>query len=129
MIQAGQSRTASTDDNPTDPEMQPNTPELAHGVTMTRILVFSLALLLPAMLQAQDKKRDRVNGSEAKAVSGISIVGNNEAPKSLYIVPWQGSELGGDAGLTPGLLDARMAPVDKEVFMREIRYHELRSPQ
>ena len=97
---------------------------------MSRTLVFSLTLLLlPAVLQAQDKKRDPASGSEAKAVSGISIVGNNEAPKSLYIVPWKGSELGGDAGLTPGLLDARMAPVDKEVFMREIHYHELRSPQ
>lgn len=97
---------------------------------MSKALFFSLVLLLlPALLQAQDKKRDPVRGSEAKAVSGISIVGNNEAPKSLYIVPWKGSELGGDAGLTPGLLDARMAPLDKEVFMREIHYHELRSPQ
>lgn len=97
---------------------------------MSRTLVFfSLALLLPAVLQAQDKKPGPAGSSEVKAVSGISIVGNNEAPKSLYIVPWQASELGGDSGLTPGLLDARTAPVDKEVFMREIHYHELRSPQ
>jgi hypothetical protein len=109
---------------------EPNAPDLAHGDLMSRTLVFSLVLLLlPAMSPAQDKKRDPASGSEAKAVSGISIVGNNEAPKSLYIVPWKGSELGGDSGLTPGLLDARMAPVDKEVFMREIHYHELRSPQ
>jgi hypothetical protein len=98
---------------------------------MSRTLVFfSLALLLlPALLQARDKKPGPAGGSEVKAVSGISIVGNNEAPKSLYIVPWQGSELGGDSGLTPSLLDARTVPVDKEVFMREIHYHELRSPQ
>lgn len=97
---------------------------------MTRTLFISLTLLLlPAVSQAQDKKRDPASGSEAKAMSGISIVGNNEAPKSLYIVPWQGSELGGDSGLTPGLLDARAAPVDKEVFMREIHYFDLRSPQ
>lgn len=98
---------------------------------MSRIVIYSLALLLlPAAVHAADKKpaasRD---GSEPKAVSGISIVGNNDAPKSLYIVPWKGSELGGDNGLTPSLLDARTAPVDKEVFMREVNYYELRSPQ
>lgn len=98
---------------------------------MSRTVICSLMLLLlPATVHAADKKpaapRD---GSEPKAVSGISIVGNNDAPKSLYIVPWKGSELGGDNGLTPGLLDARAAPVDKEVFMREVTYYELRSPQ
>lgn len=96
---------------------------------MSRIATLSLLLLLlPAALHAADKKpaagRD---GSEPKTVSGISIVGNDDAPKSLYIVPWKASELG-DNGLTPGLLDARTAPVDKEVFLREVNYYELRSP-
>ena len=93
---------------------------------MSRILILSLMLLLPAALQAADKK-PAGGGSEPKAVSGISIVGNDDAPKSLYIVPWKASELG-DNGLTPGLLDARTAPVDKDVFMREIGYYELRNP-
>ena len=31
-------------------------------------------------------------GSETKEMSGMSIVGNEEAPKSLYIVPWKSSE-------------------------------------
>ena len=96
---------------------------------MVRVLVFSLALLLPAALPAQDKKSGPANGgTEAKALSGISIVGNDDAPKSLYIVPWKASELGGDDGLNASL-DARTAPVDKEVFMREVHYYELRSPQ
>ncbi|MCK7509908.1 MAG: hypothetical protein MZV70_41675 [Desulfobacterales bacterium] len=96
---------------------------------MSRIAIYSLILLLlPAVLHAQDKKRDTArDGSEAKALSGISIVGNDDAPKSLYIVPWKASELG-DNSLTPSLLDARTAPVDKEVFMREVNYYELRSP-
>ena len=96
---------------------------------MLRMLVFSLALALPVALPAQDKKPGPAKGgSEAKALSGISIVGNDDAPKSLYIVPWKASELGGDDGLNASL-DARTAPVDKEVFMREVRYYELRSPQ
>lgn len=104
---------------------------MAYSERIPRILLVSLALLLlPATLQAKEKKAGPAKDSaEAKALSGISIVGNNEAPKSLYIVPWKGSELGGDSGLGPSLLDARTAPVDKEVFLREIHYYELRSPQ
>lgn len=97
---------------------------------MSRTIALLLALLLPAVLPAQETKRAPAKDSaEAKSLSGISIVGNNDAPKSLYIVPWKGSELGADSGLGPSLLDARTAPVDKEVFMREIHYFELRNPE
>ena len=62
----------------------------------------------------------------AKTLSGISIVGNNEAPKSLFIVPWKSSEIGSDSGLHSGMMDDSMKPVDKEVFMREIDFYEIR---
>lgn len=61
-------------------------------------------------------------------MSGMSILGNEEAPKALVIVPWKSSELGDDPGLTDGL-DDRAKPIDKEVFMRELDYYELRSGQ
>ena len=61
-------------------------------------------------------------------MSGMSILGNEETPKALVIVPWKSSELGDDPGLTDGL-DERAKPVDKEVFMRELDYYELRSGQ
>lgn len=96
---------------------------------MSRMLIVCLVLaLLPASLQAEDKKAASREGGDAKALSGISIVGNNEAPKSLYIVPWKAAELGADDGMGPSALDARNAPVDKEVFMREVDFYELRSP-
>jgi len=61
-----------------------------------------------------------------KTMSGMSILGNVEAPKSLVIVPWKSSRLGDEPGLT-GALDERARPVDREVFMRELRYYEIRS--
>jgi hypothetical protein len=61
-----------------------------------------------------------------KALSGMSILGNQEAPKALVIVPWKGSEIGDTLGLNDNLDDSRR-PVDKEVFLRELRYYELRS--
>lgn len=63
--------------------------------------------------------------SEVKELSGISIIGNKEAPKSLYIVPWQNSEVGVATSLNSGLLDNSMRPVDKDVFLRELDFYEL----
>ena len=65
---------------------------------------------------------------EAKALSGISIVGNKEAPKSLFIVPWKSSELGVETGLTSKLLDEKLKVVDKDVFERELDYYSATEP-
>ena len=59
----------------------------------------------------------------AKMVSGMSVLGNKEAPMSLFIVPWKTSELGAEASLAR-TLDERREPVDREVFRREIAFYE-----
>jgi len=79
---------------------------------------------------AEDKpkapaKKSVKRDSDVKELSGISIIGNKEAPKSLYIVPWKNSEVGVRSSLTSGLLDESMRPVDKEVFTRELDFYEL----
>ena len=61
---------------------------------------------------------------ETKEMSGMSILGNSEAPKSLVIVPWKTSEIGDGIGVK-NMLDGRALPVDKDVFARELDYHEL----
>jgi hypothetical protein len=74
--------------------------------------------------QAQtDPKLTSVPGGKAL---GMSILGNQETPTSLVIVPWKSSEVGRATGISPMLDDSRQ-PVDKEVFMRELRYYEIRS--
>ena len=71
-------------------------------------------------------KADRGDGiSSPKTMSGMSILGNEETPKSLVIVPWKSSEMGDAISLTD-TLDDRATPVDKEVFLRELRYYEIR---
>ena len=57
---------------------------------------------------------------------GMSILGNQEAPKSLVIVPWKSSEIGAALGISTMLDDSRQ-PIDKEVFMRALSYYEIRS--
>lgn len=85
-------------------------------------LVLPLLALLPLSATAADKPE---KSGAAKTLSGISIVGNNEAPKSLFIVPWKASEIGSDSGLRSSLVNDAMKPVDKEVFMREIDFYEI----
>ena len=64
-------------------------------------------------------------GDDAKSLSGISIVGNKEAPKSLYSVPWRSSELGMETDLNSSLLNEGLHPVDKDVFQRELDFYEI----
>jgi len=71
----------------------------------------------------EDGKLTSVPGGKAL---GMSILGNQEAPKALVIVPWKSSELGNGPGVSTLLDDSRL-PVDKEVFMRMLSYYEIRS--
>ena len=64
--------------------------------------------------------------AEDKQMSGISILGNQDSPKSLVIVPWKSSQLA-DMPTVSRLLDSATQPVDKDVFMRELSYYEFKS--
>ena len=74
-----------------------------------------------------DAEEDRGDGIKSpKKMSGMSILGNEETPKSLVIIPWKSSEMG-DAITLGDTLDDRARPVDKEVFLRELSFYEIRS--
>lgn len=73
----------------------------------------------------QDSKSKSDKKDDAKELSGISIVGNKEAPKSLFIVPWKSSELGVETGLASSLLNEKLKPVDKDVFERELDFYSI----
>ena len=107
----------------------------------TAILLLALAWVPVHAEDTDDGAEDAVEASEETAVedkgdgisspktmSGMSILGNEETPKSLVIVPWKSSEMG-DAISLSDTLDDRATPVDKEVFLRELRYYEIRSAE
>jgi len=62
---------------------------------------------------------------EAKEVSGMSVVGNSEAPKSLTIIPWKSSEIGRDSEFKSSLLSQELVPIDKPTFRRELDFYKL----
>jgi NOL1/NOP2/fmu family ribosome biogenesis protein len=71
---------------------------------------------------AQDVEVDKE--SAAKELSGMSIVGNDEAPKALYIVPWKSSEIGKETRLDT-MLNEGDVPVDKDVFRRQLEFYKV----
>ena len=82
-------------------------------------LSLSLSLLIAVATASAEDDGD-------KLLSGMSIVGNDEAPKSLVIVPWKSSELGDKLEVSRALDDGRQ-PVDRAVFRRALSYYEIRS--
>ena len=89
-----------------------------------KLVLYLCVILFPAvMAMAQDvDKKDKQ--SEAKELSGMSIVGNDEAPKSLYIVPWKSSEIGVETSLDM-MLNEGDVPVDRDVFKRQLEFYQV----
>ena len=57
-------------------------------------------------------------------MDGTAIIGNQELPKVLYIVPWKKSEVP-DMNQPPleSLIDEALQPIDREVFQRQVNYY------
>ncbi len=103
-----------------------------------------LLLLLSGAVSAQDAEEPAATDAEEaeftevaaesngdgiespRSMSGMSILGNEEAPKALVIIPWKSSELGDDIDLSD-TLEERAQPVDRDVFMRELNFYRIRS--
>lgn len=63
-------------------------------------------------------------------IDKTSIIGNRELPKVLYIVPWK-KPLPDDLSPRPmvSVLDEALAPIDRDVFRRQVRYDAMAQPQ
>ena len=77
----------------------------------------SLLLVATALVGTGAFAQDRAD------IDRTQIIGNRELPKVLIIVPWK-KPLPGDLSGRPmnSVLDEALAPVDRDVFRRELRY-------
>lgn len=100
---------------------------------MGRKIIYCICIILvsTALALAEDSAKDPKKASKsntgqqgAKELDGMSIVGNDEAPKSLYIVPWKSSEIGIETTLNM-TLNEKEIPVDREVFSRQLNFYEI----
>jgi len=91
---------------------------------MLRVIVgLALLLLSPAAAMGEDAPPAKAGD---KVMPGMAVVGNDDAPKALVIVPWKSSAMGDVLDVSRGLDDGRGA-VDRDVFRRELDYYEIRS--
>ena len=92
-----------------------------------KILICLCLVLIPAAVMAAVeavKEEPQQSQQQTKELSGMSIVGNDEAPKSLYIVPWKSSEIGVETSLGM-MLNKDAVPVDRDVFKRQLDFYEV----
>jgi len=77
-----------------------------------------LAAVMSCLVAIAAQAADRAD------LEGTQILGSRELPKVLVIVPWK-PPLPGDLVGRPvaSLLDEALAPIDRDVFRRQIQYH------
>ena len=85
---------------------------------MTPSHLASLVLLTSIWSGTTAHAQDRAD------IDRTQIIGNRELPKVLYIVPWK-KPLPGTLHGRPvqSVLDEALAPVDREVFRRQVDYN------
>jgi len=91
---------------------------------MRNYVIFITILLMTTPLRAEEAAED-ASDDQFRSMSGMSVLGNNEAPKSLVIVPWKSSQIGDGIGVVDSLSN-RPLPVDRDVFGRELDYYQIR---
>ena len=97
-----------------------------------RILCAPLAIVLHVAVAVADdlppeveKPRMAALQTDRLNLDATSVTGNQELPKVLYIVPWKDADAGDLNGKpVQSLLDEVLAPIDREVFQRQISYFE-----
>jgi hypothetical protein len=63
--------------------------------------------------------------SDRLELGTATVTGDREQPKVMYIVPWKKSDIGDLAGKPMNsLVDEILAPVDRDVFKREVVYYK-----
>ena len=90
----------------------------AAGASLGLVGMVLVGLAVPVVAQ------DRAD------IDRSQIIGNRELPKVLYIVPWK-KPLPGELAGRPvaSVLDEALAPIDRDVFRRQVQYGAQATPK
>lgn len=85
-----------------------------------RLCIFTIFMLFSLTALSEDRLD----------LQGTAIIGNQELPKVLYIVPWKKASLP-DLGAPPlqSLISDALSPLERDEFQRQVRYYYQLSEQ
>jgi hypothetical protein len=67
----------------------------------------------------------QLRAEDRMELEGTAIIGNQELPKVLYIVPWKPSRLPGlSEPPLESLIDDALKPVERAEFQRQVIYYD-----
>ena len=102
-------------------------------VNRIRILAAVLAMVVVSLSAYAEDSTESVQADATDSshqldrldLDATSVTGNQELPRVLYILPWKESGLGDLTGKpVNSLLDEVLAPLDREVFQRQVKYFD-----
>jgi len=92
-------------------------------MTPIRLALFATLIAGTVATAAPALAQDRAD------IDRTQIIGNRELPKVLYIVPWKKPTPGELSGRPlVSVLDEALAPVDRDVFRRQVQYDAQTQP-
>lgn len=120
--EAGEPRAATSDSaTPATPSAAPAPESIAAAKAAA-----GRAAAEPERGRKAAPKGDKTPSKSDRLDLGLATVtGDHEQPKVMYIVPWKKSDIG-DLAAKPmnSLVDEILAPVDRDVFKREVIYYQ-----
>ncbi len=85
-------------------------------------IIFTIALTILAS--------NNIHAEVVVESEGMTVFGQHELPKVLYVVPWKRKEAPEiDAPQTQSLSTDVLTPIDPEIFKRQSKYYSLMSKQ
>lgn len=87
---------------------------------MLRIITSSLLLSIGLLVATASQAEVRLD------LDATSIIGNRELPRIVYLIAWRDAPEGDILEQSLDINhDNRMVPLDRDVFQRQISYHDL----
>jgi hypothetical protein len=117
--EAGEPRADTSDSPPAVPAAPPPAGSAAPAASAPSRAPAGRTATAAGAGQKSGTKVDRLDLGTA------TVTGDREQPKVMYIVPWKSSDIGDLAGKPMNsLVDEILAPVDRDVFKREVVYYQ-----
>lgn len=105
--------------------MSPHVSKSLFACLTWALALVALLMVAAGAAHAEDGAKEAADQLDRLQLDASAITGNQELPRVMAIVPWKESGIGELSGKpVNSLLDEVLAPIDREVFQRQVRYFD-----